>query len=153
MRIEKTKDIDITNPIEKSNMKKHMKMVKHNFHLSALNQARKANPNATVPKDANGNHLMPSGYKFVPSAYEAYGSNALIKAATLIIVGFRPNQYEELTKNVGLSKKVVSPMDVDANYTSLFMRIERTRNKPEYLHRWWQFTDSDGGLNLMSFIQ
>jgi len=33
MRIEKTKDIDITNPIEKSNMKKHMKMVKDNFHL------------------------------------------------------------------------------------------------------------------------
>lgn len=128
-------------------------MVKHNFHCTALNQARKANPNASAPKDADGNLTMPSGYKYVPSAYEAYGSNALIKAATLILVGFRPNQYEELTKVTGLSTKVIDPNHQNASYYSLFMKIERTRYKPEYLHKWWQFTDSDEGLNLMSFIQ
>ena len=33
MRVDKTKDIDITLKVEKDNMKKHMKMVKDNFHL------------------------------------------------------------------------------------------------------------------------
>ncbi len=127
-------------------------MVKHNFHCVALNQARKENPNATVPKDANGNALSHSAYKHVPSVYDAYGSNALIKASSIIFIGFRPNLYQELVKPTGMSKRVISPKGREDSFYSFYMKVERSRHKFNHLHRYWQFIDSDEGLNLKNWI-
>ncbi len=127
-------------------------MVKLNFQCTVLNQARKENSGATSPKDAEGRSLMPSGYKHVPDVYDAYGSNALIKAASIIFIGFRPNQYEALTKANALGRRVVDPVGKDANYFALFMKVARTRYKPEYLNHWFQFEDTDCGLGLKGWV-
>ncbi|HSH25620.1 MAG TPA: AAA family ATPase [Massilibacterium sp.] len=126
-------------------------MVKHDFHCVALSQAKKENSDAKIPKDANGNPISHSGYRFVPSVYDAYGSNELVKASSIIMIGFRPNLYQELVKPSGLSKKIISPRNTEQAYTSFYMKVERSRQKYEHLHRYWQFIDSDEGLKLQNW--
>ncbi|MDR9419495.1 hypothetical protein [Gracilimonas sp.] len=127
-------------------------MVKYNFHLTLLSQARKESTYTTVPKDSQGNKLVPDGWKHVPGVNDAYGSNALIKAATIIIVGFRPNLYEENIEHSPLGTKVINPEKGKDSVHSFYMQIARTRYKPEYLHQWWRFIDSDSGLQNPKFI-
>lgn len=127
-------------------------MVKYNFHLAVLSQARKESTYTAVPKDADGNYLVPKGWKHVPSVNDAYGSMSLIKAASIIFVGFRPNLYEENVEHSPLGAKVINPERQQDSIHSFYMQITRTRYKPEHLHQWWRFIDSDQGLQNPQFI-
>jgi replicative DNA helicase len=121
-------------------------MVKYNFHLSVLSQSRKESVYTTIPKDADGNALAPKGWKHVPNISDAYGSMALIKAASVIMIGFRPALYEENIINSPLGSKVTGPDGNEYSIHSFFMKVERTRYKPERLHEWFKFLDTDNGL-------
>lgn len=127
-------------------------MIKHDFHCVALSQAKKESSDSKVPKYANGAPITHSGYRFVPSVYDAYGSNELVKASSIIMIGFRPNLYQELVKPSGLSKKVISPRNTENPYTSFYMKVERSRQKYEHLHRYWHFVDSDEGLKIKNWL-
>lgn len=121
-------------------------MVKYNFHLSLLSQARKESTYTSVPKDANGNALVPNGWKHAPDVNDAYGSMSLIKAASIIFVGFRPNLYDENVEHNQMGAKVINPEWNQDPLHSFYLKTTRTRYKPEYLHQWWRFTDTDNGL-------
>jgi hypothetical protein len=121
-------------------------MVKYNFHCSLLSQARKSSAHATVPKDADGNNTMPSGWKHAPRIDDAYGSQALLNAASIIFIGFRPGQYQENKKTTGLSTVAIGPYHNDVSVHSLFFEVALNRYKPEFLHKWWNFIDTDEGL-------
>lgn len=123
-------------------------MVKYDFHCSMLSQARKESQYSTPPKDADGNQLMPNGWKHVPKISDAYGSAALIKAAQIILVGYRPGMYEECIKVSELGKKVINPVGDWDPFHSFYIRPEVSRNKLDALHQWVQFVDTDTGLNL-----
>lgn len=128
-------------------------MVKYDFHCVLLSQARKQSQSATPPKDAEGNQLMPYGWRHVPKVSDAYGSAALIKAAQLILVGYRPNMYEECTKTNPLgSRRVINPVKGWDSYYSFYLRPDISRNKLEVLHRWIHFIDSDEGLKLQGEV-
>lgn len=127
-------------------------MVKYNFHLTLLSQARKESTYTTLPKDSDGNALMPKGWKHVPAVNDAYGSNALIKASSIILVGFRPNLYQENIQHTGMGSRVENPSGEFDNIHSFYMQITRTRYKPEYLHQWWRFYDGDTGLRNPTFL-
>lgn len=126
-------------------------MVKYNFHLTLLSQARKESVYTSVPKDANGNKMVPDGWKHVPDVNDAYGSMALIKAASIILVGFRPNQYEQNIIHTAMSKRVINPFKEEDPYHSFYMQTVRTRNKPEYLHKWVRFQDTDNGMDRVTW--
>ena len=127
-------------------------MVKYNFHLTLLSQARKESTYTSVPKDANGNALVPKGWKHTPDVNDAYGSMSLIKAASIILVGFRPNLYEENIQENELGARVLNPHGNYDSIHSFYMKITRTRYKPELLHQWWKFTDGDTGLKNPLFL-
>lgn len=126
-------------------------MVKYNFHLTLLSQARKESVYTSVPKDASGNKMVPDGWKHVPGVSDAYGSMALIKAASIILVGFRPNQYEENVVHTAMSKRVINPFKEEDPYHSFYMQTVRTRYKPEYLHKWIRFQDTDNGMERVTW--
>lgn len=126
-------------------------MVKHNFHCVVLSQARKNN-NHSVTKDFNGDPLLPKGWRYVPKPEDAYGSQELINACTMMEVGFRPSAYEENIVESGLSKRVLNPLKQEDSFFSLYLQIALTRDNPEFLHQWWRFTDSNDGLNDPTFI-
>lgn len=121
-------------------------MVKYNFHLSLLSQSRKESTYTTIPKDAQGNAMVPAGWKHVPGVNDAYGSMSLIKAASIILIGFRPMLYQENVETTPMGSKVINPLGQQDPVHSFYMNITRTRNKPEMLHEWWRFTDGDKGL-------
>ena len=120
--------------------------VQHNVHVSILSQTTKINQYATVPKDADGNNTMPKGWKYVPQADEAYGSQALLNAVSILFIGFRPNRHEENIVEGPLSSRVLSPNGSHDALHSFYMKIAMNRRKPDNLHRWWRFQDSDNGL-------
>ena len=128
-------------------------MIRLDFHCVVLSQARKEDPSQTVPKDFNGNPTLPKGYRFVPGLYEAYGSNALIKASSIILIGFRPNRYEELIQRNELGAKIIDPLGNHGSYHSFFMKTAATRYKPDYVHKWFQMVDSDQGLRLKDWVR
>jgi KaiC/GvpD/RAD55 family RecA-like ATPase len=127
-------------------------MVKYNFHLTLLSQARKESTYTSVPKDSQGNALVPKGWKHVPDVNDAYGSMSLIKAASIIIVGFRPNLYPENIEESELGARVINPNGDTDSIHSVYFKITRTRYKPELLHQWWKFTDGDTGLKNPIFL-
>lgn len=127
-------------------------MIKLDFNCVMLTQAKKADASKSAPKDSDGMLLAPKGYKFVPEPDDMYGSNAIIKAASLMIIGFRPNRYMDLVKHSPMGKSVINPHDREASYNSLFMKIGLTRYKAEFLHRWYGFLDTDEGLKLQGWI-
>lgn len=127
-------------------------MVRYDFHCAALSQVKKEAQWSTIPKDANGHQLMPSGYKYVPSTNDVYGSDALNKWSTLVMIGFRPNQYEELIKASALGKRIVSPKDSEESYHSFFMKTAINREDSENLHKWWHFVDSSDGLQFRGWL-
>jgi len=127
-------------------------MVKHNFHITLLSQSRKESQYSSVPKDSDGNPMLPKGWSGLPSVDDAYGSNALIKAASLIMVGFRPNLEPQNVKQSPMGKKVLNPLGQEDSYYSFYMQAIRMRYKPEFLHRWIHFIDSDEGLKIRGMI-
>ena len=120
-------------------------MVKYNFLCVILSQARK-NTQQSVMTDYEGNFMLPKGWRYVPKPEDSYGSQELVNACTMMEIGFRPSAYEENIIETALSKKVLNPLKQEDSFFSLYFQIALTRNKPEYLHQWWRFTDSDSGL-------
>lgn len=127
-------------------------MVKYNFHLTLLSQARKESAYTNILRDSSGNELMPKGWKHVPNVNDAYGSMSLIKASSIILVGFRPSLYEENVTNSEYGAKVENPHGRQDSVHSFYMQTTRTRYKPEYLHQWWRFTDGDEGLKNPTWL-
>lgn len=111
--------------------------VKYDFLLNLLSQS-------TSEEKAS------KGYGNVPDVYDAYGSKEIIKAASLILVGFRPGLYEELLdKDIFDRKmKVMDPEERLVPRTSVFVKPVRSRHKIDCLHRWMHFVDTDSGLTL-----
>lgn len=128
-------------------------MVKYKFHLTLLSQATKEDSRKSVPKDPNGNPLVPAGWKHAPEVNDAYGSMSMVKAASIILIGFRPVLYKENIEATPLGSKVINPLGQQDSVHSFYMQITRTRYKPENLHQWWRFTDSDNGLQNPQWIQ
>lgn len=105
-----------------------------NFHL--INQARQPEKGQT-------------GYNTVPKTYDCYGSNQLIKDASIILVGFRPNTDDTLlTESVLGGLKVKDPDGNESPYHSVFVKPILSRKKMEHLHRWIHFRDTDNGYEL-----
>lgn len=127
-------------------------MVRYDFHCVALSQVKKEAQWNTIPKDADGNQLMPNGYKHVPTTNDVYGSDALNKWASIVQIGFRPNQYEELSKASPMGKKIVDPDFNDNSYHSFFMKTAINREDSDNLHRWWYFIDSNEGLQFRGWL-
>jgi len=109
--------------------------VKFDLNLHLINQARQPEPNAR-------------GYKSVPSTYDCYGSNQLVKDASIILVGFRPNTVEDLIISNPLGARVKDPNGNPAPYHSVFVKPILCRKKMPYLHRWIHFVDSDMGYQI-----
>lgn len=95
-----------------------------------------------------------SGWGNVPAPHDAYGSKQIIKAASLLLVGFRPNQYPELVKKDPIpGSDNLSAKDMDGQtipYSSVFMKPVRSRKKIGCLHRYVHFVDTDSGYKLHS---
>lgn len=105
-----------------------------NFHL--INQARQPDQGKT-------------GYKTVPGVYDCYGSNQLIKDASIILVGFRPNTDDSLlTESILSGIKVKDPDGNEAPYHSVFVKAILSRKKMDQLHQWIHFVDTDNGYKL-----
>jgi len=93
------------------------------------------------------------GYAHVPEVHDAYGSKQIIKASSMIIVGFRPKNFDELISqpNIpGAKPRVKDPEGRDAPMSSVFIKPALSRKKLEYQHRWLHFIDSSDGLKLHS---
>ena len=90
-------------------------MIRHNFNCVVLNQSKKRIENFHT-KGRRWQELGSKGYRYVPDVYDAYGSNALVRACALIMIGFRPNQYEELVRQEILSPKVLNPFGEPTKY-------------------------------------
>ncbi len=128
-------------------------MVKYNFACTVLSQSRKSSTNASTPKDADGESILPRGWRHVPEVDDAYGSQALVNASHLILIGYRPNQYSECIKSSPLSNKVVNPVGDYDPLHSFYMQTAITRGKPDHLHRWFRFQDSSTGLQNPGWVQ
>ena len=93
------------------------------------------------------------GYGHVPDVHQVYGSKQIIKASSMIMVGFRPKNYEELLQESPMppyEMRVMSPDEELAPISSVFMKPVLSRRKLECQHRWVHFVDSDDGIKLYS---
>lgn len=111
--------------------------VKYDFLLDVLSQVTTEDKSKT-------------GWGNVPEPHDAYGSKQIIKAASLLLVGFRPNLYPKLLEKDPISGKMYAK-DMDNTtipYTSVFLKPVRCRKKIECLHRYVHFVDTDHGLKL-----
>lgn len=91
------------------------------------------------------------GYSHVPNVGDAYGSKQIIKAASMIMVGFRPKNYEELLKDTPMppfKTKVIAPDESLAPIQSVFIKPALSRKKLSCQHQWAHFVDTDDGLKL-----
>lgn len=109
--------------------------VKYDLNMHLINQARQ--PEKFV-----------SGYESAPKTYDCYGSNQLIKDASLILVGFRPNTDPKLVVTNPLGAKVQHPDEGEAPLHSVFLKPILSRKKMPYLHKWAHFVDTDEGFKL-----
>lgn len=112
--------------------------VKYDLNMHILNQARQSDKTA-------------KGYKNTPQVYDCYGSNQLIKDASIILVGIRPKNFEELLTESSVppyQTRVKDPNGNEAPINSVFVKPILSRKKLEYQHRWIHFTDSDEGLKI-----
>lgn len=126
-------------------------MVRHNFHCVILSQARK-NSQHSVVTGADGDPMMPKGWRYLPKPEDAYGSQELVNACTMMEIGFRPSAYEENVIETPISKKVLNPLKQEDSFFSLYFQVALTRDNPEFLHQWWRFTDSDEGLKQPTWL-
>lgn len=93
------------------------------------------------------------GYGHVPEVHDAYGSKQIVKASSMIMVGFRPKNFKELITDPqipGAGPKVKDPNGHDAPMSSVFIKPALSRKKLQYQHRWVHFIDTDDGLILHS---
>lgn len=114
--------------------------VKHNLNMHYLSQARQADK-------------MQNGYGNVPTVYDAYGSNQIIKDASIILVGFRPKLFETLVTKNSLGARVKAPEGTRLEYApinSVFLKPILSRKKIDCLHMWAHFVDTDQGYKLQS---
>lgn len=111
--------------------------VRYDFNLHLINQAKQ--PDSRT-----------KGYGNVPGTYDCYGSNQLIKDASIILIGFRPNTIEELIVTNDLGSKVQGPNGDLVPYHSVFVKPILSRKKMPYLHRWMHFVDTDEGYKLQN---
>lgn len=112
--------------------------VRYNFNLHYLAQARQ-------PDRTN------RGYSNVPRVHDVYGSNQLIKDASIILVGFRPKLLEELVETTPMGTHIKAPPGADIQtgpINSVFIKPVLSRKKINCLHRWLHFIDSDEGFKL-----
>ena len=109
--------------------------VKYDLNMHLINQAKQPD-------------VFAKGYKNTPSTYDCYGSNQLIKDASIILVGFRPNTVEDLIINSPLGAKVMGPDGGPVPYHSVFVKPILSRKKMPYLHRWMHFVDTDMGYRI-----
>lgn len=92
-----------------------------------------------------------SGYGNVPKVHDVYGSNQIIKDASIIMVGFRPKLFEELIIENSMSAKVKAPDGIEQEYlpiNSVLMKPVLCRKKITCLHKWVHFVDTDNGYTL-----
>jgi len=71
----------------------------------------------------------------------------------MIMVGFRPKNFEELVTQPnmpGAGPKVKDPEGNDAPMSSVFVKPALSRKRLDYQHRWIHFVDSNYGLKLHS---
>lgn len=93
------------------------------------------------------------GYGHVPDVHQVYGSKQIIKASSLIMVGFRPKNYEDLLRESPMppyDMRVISPNEELAPISSVFMKPVLSRRKLECQHRWVHMIDSDSGIQIYS---
>jgi len=112
--------------------------VKYDFNLHILNQARQSQRHDTK-------------YNRTPKVYDCYGSNQLIKDASIILVGIRPKNYEDLVVEPASPSFGLSVEDPDGNrapLNSVFIKPILSRQKLECQHRWLHMVDSDEGLKI-----
>lgn len=111
--------------------------VKYDFLLNLLSQA-------------TSQEKSDKGWYNVPQVYDAYGSKEIIKAASLIVIGFRPGLYDELLDRDMFDRKmkVKGPNEDLVPRTSVFLKAVRSRNKIECLHQWAHFIDTDEGFKI-----
>lgn len=112
--------------------------VRHDIHGHILNQSRQSEKHTR-------------GYDNVPKVYDCYGSNQLIKDASIILVGIRPKNMEELlteTKVPPFKPRVKDPDGNEAPINSVFIKPILSRKKLECQHQWMHLIDSDEGLKL-----
>lgn len=112
--------------------------VKYDFNLHILNQARQSQRHDTK-------------YDRTPKVYDCYGSNQLIKDASIILVGIRSKNYEDLileppSPSLGLS--VEDPDGNRAPFNSVFIKPILSRQKLECQHKWLHMIDTDSGLTI-----
>lgn len=91
------------------------------------------------------------GYGHVPRVDDMYGSKKLKKAASMIVVGFRPKNYEELLKDQPLPPNRTGVQDPEGGWaplSSVFLKPALSRKKLPCQHRWVHFVDTDSGLTL-----
>lgn len=91
------------------------------------------------------------GYGNVPKVHDVYGSNQIIKDASIIMVGFRPKLFEELIVESGLSVRVKAPDGLDQHdlpINSVLLKPVLCRKKISCLHKWVHFVDTDNGYTL-----
>jgi hypothetical protein len=111
--------------------------VKYDFHAHILAQARQSEKGI-------------KGYENAPRVYDVYGSNQLIKDASIILIGFRPKNFEELIIQSPLGSSVKGPDGDKHPVNSVFVKPILARKKMEYLHKWIHFVDTDYGFKLTS---
>lgn len=91
------------------------------------------------------------GYGNVPKVHDVYGSNQIIKDASIIMVGFRPKLLEELVIQTPLSTKVKAPDGINESelpVNSVLLKPVLCRKKISCLHKWVHFVDTDFGYKL-----
>jgi len=92
-----------------------------------------------------------SGYGHVPKVHDAYGSKKIIKASSMITVGFRPKNFEELIAEPMMpndSINVKAPNGEHVSLSSVFMKPALSRKKLDCQHQWIHFVDTNNGFQI-----
>lgn len=112
-----------------------------------------------VRYDLNGHYLAQArqpersvnGYGNVPKVHDVYGSNQIIKDASIIMVGFRPKLFEELVVSTAISARVKAPdglNETELPINTVLLKPVLCRKKISCLHKWVHFVDTDNGYKI-----
>ena len=139
----------------------YLQLVKHPRHtyLSENENTNKCCERLTqicVKHDLLGHYLAQakqedpkkSKWGLVPGKYDVYGSKQLIKDCSMLQVGIRPKEYEDMIIVNALGDKVEGPNGYPQPINSVFLKTIASRKKNDYAHRWVHFVDSSRGFNL-----
>lgn len=139
----------------------YLQLVKHPRHLymsenENSNKCCEALTQICVKYDLHGHWLAQakqepekkSKWGLVPGKYDVYGSKQLVKDCSILQVGIRPSEYEDMIIQSPLGDGVEGPNGEKQPMTSVFIKTIASRKKNEYAHRWMHFVDSDRGYKL-----